>query len=218
MRDILLGLAAIAVGGLFCFRGYLTMRIVIPIWGAFAGFLFGAGLVSGISGDGFLSGVLAWLVGAAVGLVFAVLAYTYYEVSVIVAMAAVGFVLGSSILVALNVDWTWAIVLVGVLAGALLAVLAVVANLPMIVLTVLTAIAGAGTLVAGCMLMTGSMNTEDLHQATVIDRIQDAPEWWVLYVIVALAGVVVQARVVESWRRSLREQWAVDGGRHLYSR
>jgi len=39
VSDIILGLLALAVGALFCFRGYLTMRLVIPVWGAFAGFL-----------------------------------------------------------------------------------------------------------------------------------------------------------------------------------
>ncbi len=44
MDDILLGLLAVAAGALFCFRGAFAFRIVIPIWGAFVGFGFGAGL------------------------------------------------------------------------------------------------------------------------------------------------------------------------------
>jgi hypothetical protein len=36
VRHVLLGLLAIAVGTLFSFRGYLTMRLVIPLWGAFS--------------------------------------------------------------------------------------------------------------------------------------------------------------------------------------
>ena len=46
MDDILLGLLAVVVGAVFCFRGYFAMRIIIPIWGAFAGFVLGAGIVS----------------------------------------------------------------------------------------------------------------------------------------------------------------------------
>ena len=59
MRDVLLGLLAIAVGSLFCFRGYLTMRVVIPLWGAFTGFLSGAALVDRWTGSGFLADALA---------------------------------------------------------------------------------------------------------------------------------------------------------------
>ena len=218
MSDVILGLLALAVGALFCFRGYLTMRLVIPVWGAFAGFLLGAGLVNGFSNSRFLVGALSWVVGIAVGLLFAVLAYAYYEVSVVLAMAATGFVLGATLMVALNVTWTWVVIVVGVLAGLALAVLAILADLPMILLVVLTAMAGAATLVAGCMLVAGSLNTADVGSIRVIQQIQQSPGWWILYVVVAAAGVVLQIRTTASIRRSLRAQWAADGGRRLSHR
>ena len=31
MKDVIVGLAAIVIGGLFCFWGYFAMRLVIPI-------------------------------------------------------------------------------------------------------------------------------------------------------------------------------------------
>ena len=62
MQDWVVGLLAIAVGALFCFRGFMTMRIVIPVWGAFTGFFLGAGLISAITDDGFLRSALAWVV------------------------------------------------------------------------------------------------------------------------------------------------------------
>ena len=101
MHDVVLGLLALAVGLLFCFRGYLTMRVIIPIWGTFAGFVLGAAIVSSSSGDGFLRTGLSWIVGAVVGLLFGVLAYLYFEVSVVLAMAAIGFSLGVSAMVAI---------------------------------------------------------------------------------------------------------------------
>lgn len=218
MRDVLLGLLAIAIGALFCFRGYLTMRLVIPVWGAFAGFLLGAGLVDGITRDGFLVGALAWLVGFAVAVLFGLIAYLYYEVSVVLAMAAVGFVLGSSVMVALNVRWSWAVVPVGVVVGVALAVLAIVGDLPMLLLTVLTALAGAATAVAGLMLLTGSLTADDLDSTAVVSRIDDSAGWWLLYVLLAVVGVVVQLRFVKEVRRTVRAQWAADGGRQLHAR
>ena len=158
------------------------------------------------------------MVGIAVGLLFAVLAYAYYEVSVVLAMAATGFVLGATLMVALNVTWTWVVIVVGVLAGLALAVLAILADLPMILLVVLTAMAGAATLVAGCMLVAGSLNTADVGSTRVIQQIQQSPGWWILYVVVAAAGVVLQIRTTASIRRSLRAQWAADGGRRLSHR
>ncbi|MGC4066820.1 MAG: hypothetical protein QM784_19725 [Polyangiaceae bacterium] len=85
MSDVVLGLLAIIVGALFCFQGYLALRLIIPIWGALAGFSVGAGFVAEITGDGFLSTGVSWIVGIAVALLFAVVAYLYYAVSVVVA-------------------------------------------------------------------------------------------------------------------------------------
>ena len=218
MRDVLLGVLAIAVGSLFCFRGYLTMRLVIPVWGAFSGFIVGAGLVDRWTGDAFLDGAVAWLVGLAVAVVFGLLAYTYYEVSVVLAMAAVGFVLGASMMVALDVRWSWAVVTVGILAGIALAVLAVGGRLPMLLLISLTALAGAATTVAGIMLLTGALTADDLGSQAVIARIEDSAGWWVLYALLAVAGVVLQVRFLDDVRRSVRAQWAADGGRELYGR
>lgn len=218
MREVLLGLLAIVIGALFCFRGYLTMRLVIPIWGAFTGFLLGAGIVDGVTGDGFLVGALAWLVGLAFALVFGLVAYLYYEVSVVLAMAAVGFVLGSSLMAALNVRWSWVVVVVGVLAGVALAVLAIVGDLPMLLLTVLTALAGAGTTVAGILLLTGSLTADELDSAAAVSRIDDSAGWWVLYLLLAVVGIVLQLRALKNIRRTVRAQWAADGGRQLYGR
>ena len=218
MPDVVLGLLAIGVGSLFCFRGYLTMRLVIPIWGAFTGFLLGAGIVDGWSGDGFLSDALAWVVGFAVAALFGLLAYTYYEVCVVLALAAVGFVLGSGLMVALDVQWSWTVVLVGVLTGLALAVVAVAGRLPMLLLTVLTGLAGAATVVAGIMLLTGALDADDLDSQAVVARIDDSAGWWVLYAVLAGTGIVLQLRLLGDVRRSAREQWAADGGRQLTHR
>ncbi len=215
MRDVILGIIAIAVGALFCFRGYLTMRLVIPIWGAFVGFSVGVGVVAGVTGDRLLSGVLGWLVGAVLAVVFALFAYLYYEVSVMVAMAGVGFMLGSSAMVALNVTWTWLVVLVGVLLAIVLGIVAIVGELPMIILTLLTATAGAAAVVGGLMLLFGAMETTDLDHAGVVQQIQDNPGWWILYAVLALVGIIAQLRLLNTLDSSLREQWAADGGRQF---
>ena len=82
MNDVLVGLAAIAVGALFCWRGYVAMRLIIPIWGAFAGFMLGAGIVAGVEDAGFLRTTASWVVGLLFAVVFGALAYLYFEVSI----------------------------------------------------------------------------------------------------------------------------------------
>ncbi|NOX32003.1 MAG: DUF4203 domain-containing protein, partial [Actinobacteria bacterium] len=143
MNDLVVGIIALVMGAVFCFRGYLAMRIVIPLWGAFAGFMFGAGIVAGDAG--FLATALGWIVGLGVAVVFGLIAYLYYEVSVIIGMLAIGFVLGTSVMVALGITWSWLIITGGVVLGLALASVGIVGNLPMLLLTVLTALAGAST-------------------------------------------------------------------------
>lgn len=218
MNDVVLALLAIAIGALFCFRGYLTMRVVIPIWGAFTGFALGAGLVAGATGDGLLANVGAWAAGVGLALVFGLLAYAYYEISIVIGMAAVGFALGSTLMVGLNVEWTWLIVLVGVLVATLLAVVAVVGSLPMLLLTVLSALAGSSAMVGGVMLLTGAFDGDDLTRAGVVDRIDESPAWWLLYFVLAIVGVAAQMRTLESMQATLREQWEASGGRELTGR
>ena len=113
MADIVLGLFAIIAGAVILFAGQFVLRLVIPIWGFFAGFAFGAGLFAGLADERFLGTVLGWISGFVCALIFAVLAYFFYAVAVMLAMAAFGFAIGSGLVVALGIDWNWVAVLVG---------------------------------------------------------------------------------------------------------
>jgi hypothetical protein len=176
VQDVVLGVVAIAAGALFCFRGYLAFRVVIPVWGAFVGFGTGAGAVASITGDGFLATGFAWTVGVAGAVVFALLAYFFYEVAITIAMVSIGFALGTSAMVALGVRWTWLVVLAGVVVGALLAVLAIAADLPMALLVVLSALGGASAITSGVMLLAGTIDTRDFDDDHLSARAGD--HWW----------------------------------------
>ncbi|MEZ5382607.1 MAG: DUF4203 domain-containing protein [Microthrixaceae bacterium] len=217
MNDIILGILAIGIGALFALRGYLTMRLVIPVWGGLVGFMLGAGVVGAFTDGGFLAGAASWVAGLVVALLFSAVAYLYYEVSVVLAMGGIGFMLGSSLMVALNVTWGWVIVLVGVAAAVALGLLAIVGELPMLLLTILTATAGASAVVGGVMLLAGSIQTSEVAELGVTGAIADSPGWWALYVVIVIVGVVAQFRALDQVRGTLREQWATDGGRELRS-
>ena len=206
MNDIVVGLIALLTGAVFCFRGYLAMRLVIPLWGAFAGFMLGAAIASGDAG--FLSSRLGWLVGLGLAVVFGLVAYLYYEVSVVVGMMAIGFVLGTSAMVALGVSWSWLIVLGGVVLAVVLAVVAIAGDLPMVLLTVLTALAGASTMVAGLMLLFGTFDTEEFSIARTTERVADGWWWYVIYGGLVVGGVIAQFTDVDRRRESLRQSWA----------
>jgi hypothetical protein len=207
MEDIIVGIIAILIGAIFCFRGYFAMRIVIPIWGAFAGFMLGAGAVGAFDDSEFLSTVLGWVLGIFIGLLFALIAYLYYEVAVVLAFGSIGFVVGAALMTALNIDWNWVIILVGIAVGLLFAVMAIVAELPMLLLIILTTIAGAISVVGGLMLMFGDLETEDFNSDAVIDRIDDSWWWWLLAFGLAVVGIVSQMRTIADFRSSMRAAW-----------
>ena len=164
MADILLGLLAIIAGGAMLLAGQLVLRIMIPIWGFFAGFAFGAGLVADLADERFLGTVLGWVLGLVFALIFAVLAYLYYYVAIVIAMGAAGFAIGSGIVVALGIDWNWLAVLVGLAIGVLVGLVSVFANIPMIMLVFIGSIAGAVGVTGGLLLLVGSLNTADFSR------------------------------------------------------
>src|SRR3954465_8462547 len=112
MADILLGILAIIAGSAMLLAGQFVLRLMLPIWGFFAGFAFGAGLVANLADERFLGTVLGWVLGFVFALIFAVFAYLYYAVAVVLVMAAFGFAIGSGVVVALGIDWNWLAVLV----------------------------------------------------------------------------------------------------------
>lgn len=215
MEEIVVGILAIVIGALFCFRGYLAMRMIIPVWGAFAGFMLGAGLVASFADETFLASALAWLVGLGVAVIFGAFAYLYYEVSVFLAMASIGFALGTGAMVALGVTWSWPIVLVGVAVGVLLAIVAMIGDLPMAILTLLTATAGATAIVAGILLLIGEIAVSDLTTDTTTQTVGDDWWWYVIYLALVIAGIVAQLRTGARMRGSLRRSWEESGGRQL---
>jgi hypothetical protein len=207
MADIILGLLAILAGAVMLFAGQLVLRIVLPIWGFFAGFAFGAGLVAQLADERFLGTVLGWVLGLVCALVFAALAYLYYAVAVILAMTAFGFAIGSGLVVALGIDWDWLAVLVGVVVGAIVGLVSVIGNMPMVVLVVFSSIAGAVGVVAGLMLLVGSLNSADFTQGAFTDAVKDSWGWYLLVLVLAFVGIFAQGMQRAMMRRPIGEVW-----------
>lgn len=217
MNDWAVGLILIVVGLLFCLRGYLAMRFVIPLWGAIAGFFLGAGLVASFTDEGFLATLMGWLTGFGVAVLFGALAYLYYEVSVFIAMAAVGFVLGTTVTTALGLTWDWLIILIGITVAAALALFGILYDMPMALLTVLTATAGASAVLTGVFLILGKLDVADLEDPATPGAIQIEGWWYAVYAALAIAGIIAQVGSTARFEASLREQWAQSGGRAIRS-
>jgi hypothetical protein len=207
MNDVVLGLLALVAGASFCFRGYLAMRLLIPVWGAFTGFSVGAGLVAAVADERFLATFTGWALGLVLAVVFAAVAYLYYAVSIVIIMASTGFLIGASVMVALDVSWTWLAVLAGMVLGVALAFVAIAANLPMIILVLVTSWGGASAMTAGLMLLAGALDSDDLTQSDVVAQVQTDWWWYALYLVFLLAGIVSQVRSAEQLHLTMQEAW-----------
>ncbi len=212
MADILLGLFAIVAGVVMLFAGQFVLRFVLPIWGFFVGFAFGAGLFASLADERVLGTLLGWVSGFFFAVIFAVLAYLYYAVAVVLAMAGFGFAIGAGLVVALGIDWNWVAILAGLVVGAVLGVVSVMANMPMIVLALVSAIGGAAAIVGGMMLWVGTLNSADFNQRAVVDGLQGSWGWSLTLVVLAIIGFVAQTRTRLNRRRTISEAWYVERG------
>ena len=205
MDTIVVGIIAVLIGALLCFRGYVTMRLIISLFGAFVGFLLGAGLVAGVTDSGFGQLALSWIVGIIGAVLFGVLAYFSYQVAVVIGMAAIGFTIGTTVMAAVGVGSQAATVAVGLVAGALLAVIAIATDLPAVILVVLTALAGASVTVSGVMVIAGTIGINRLTAEGVAAEMSSGWWWYVLYGGLALLGIIAQLRA--RGPRTMRQQW-----------
>jgi hypothetical protein len=212
MTDILLGLLAILAGGAMLLAGQFVLRLVLPIWGFFAGFAFGAGIVAGFADERFLGTVLGWVLGLVFAVIFAVLAYLYYYIAIVLAMGAAGFAIGSGIIVALGISWNWVAVLVGLAAGVVLGLVSLFANVPMMVLVVVGSIAGAVGVTGGLMLLVGSLNSADFSAGDFTATVSNSFVWSLLLFVLAIGGIVIQAMQRALLRRSIQETWYAEAG------
>ena len=185
------------------FAGQFVLRLVIPIWGFFAGFAFGAGLVAELADERFLGTVLGWVLGLVFALVFAVFAYLYFYVAVTLAMAA----FGSGLVVALGIDWNWVAVLVGTVVGVILGLVSIFVNMPVIVLVVFSSIAGAVGVVGGLMLLVGSLNSADFTRGDFTDTVDNGWAWSLLLLVLAFVGIFSQALQRAVMRTTIHETW-----------
>lgn len=192
MSQLILGVVAITAGLIFCFRGYLAMRAVIGIWGSFVGFSLGAGLVSAINGQPLLSGPFGWISAFIGAVVLGGLAYAFYAVAVILAMGSVGYGLGSALAGLFSLP-PWVQVLFGAVGAALLVLLALITNMPEILLILTAASGGATAIIAGFLLVTGLLSPSAAMEPGVLAGVLNK-YWWLYltYVVLFIAGLVTQ--------------------------
>ena len=210
MEEVLLGVLALAVGTVFCFGGFGAFRLLLPIWGFFAGFALGLGTVANITGDGFFATTIGWVTGLVLGLAFAIFAYFFYAAAIIIFAASAGYWLFSGLLATL-IDRGLLTGLVGVIGALIFAGTALYYKLPSIVVFVMTAFFGAISMVAGVMLMINQIQLDDFENGLVDAVVTNSAFWSIIWVTLGLFGLITQLQFSREANRyasiQLKEYW-----------
>lgn len=193
--DLLMGVLALVLGLVLCFSGYQFSRILIPIWGLFAGFTVGAGAVANITNEGFVGTTLGIVVGVLLGLIFALFAYFFFSLAVILLGASVGYWLGVHFMGLFGLEDGFLAAMLGIALGALFGLLSIVSNLPKLFLIVVTALGGAVVVVGGIMLMFNIIDTSAFTLKVVRLEINNSWLWSLSALVLAIAGGAAQWRV-----------------------
>jgi hypothetical protein len=196
-QALLVGIIAIAVGAAMMLLGYRLALILLPIWGFFAGFIFGAQVLQEFFGDGFLATTASWVVGVIVGLLFAVLSYLFWYVAVVILFASIGYWLGYGFMTLIGFSETGLVAIgIGLLLGAVFAVAAFVTGVPRAAPGGVTAIGGAHALIAGILVLFGTVAVADLGTGVANAIIMTNAGWWLVAIGLAVVSIIFQLKTI----------------------
>jgi hypothetical protein len=195
---LLVGLLALVVGLAFAFYGFRLFLILLPIWGFFIGFLFGAGFVTALFGDGFLSTVLSWIVGFGFAVVFALLSYLYYWFAVIFLGGSIGYALGLSLMAWLNITGNLIVFIVAIAFAVVFALAFVFLRVPKYLVLVATSFGGAFAAIVGVALILGRVPLAALQAGLAGAYVRDSLSfvWLAAAIVLGVIGYFYQARLV----------------------
>ncbi len=110
--------------------------------------------------------------------------------------AGFGWALGAGFMAALGLSSGFLVTVVALVVAVIVAGLTLVFNLQKYVIIAITAIGGANAIVLSVLLLLGRVSLDSLKGAgnAIGPILQDSWFWLIAWLIVALAGIVVQIR------------------------
>ena len=181
----IIGLAALVVG-------YRLFRLLLPVWAFVVGFFAGAGFIASWLGEGFLEGILGIGIGLVLGIGLAFVAYALWWIGVVIAIGGLGFALGYAILPAIGLETEFLALLVGLAAGAVLALAAILLHLPRAIIVVITSLWGSAAVIAGALVLFNQVEPEALGTGAVLAAIDTSALWTIVWIALAVVGMGVQ--------------------------
>ena len=192
--DILIGILSVLLGLAVAAMGLRLWFWMLPILGFMAGFFLGTIAVFQLFGDGILATVLSWVVGLVVGVGFALVSWFWWYLGVIIAAGSAGAGIATGLAASFGAERDWVLVVVGIIGAAIFVLGAMLLNLPIYLVIVNTAIAGALGAVAGLLLIFDRLDLDNLGGGQAVAIVNDSLGWWLLWIAIAAIGIALQLR------------------------
>lgn len=207
--DILFGVIAIGLGALLLFSGYLLARILLPLWGFFAGFTIGAAGAADAFNSAFIGTTMGIVIGLIVGIVFALCAYFFYSLAVVLLGASLGYWVGTGLLSLIGIDKGFLSAFVGIVIGIVFALATISFNGAKYLLIALTSFAGGLAVINGLLLVFGITQRSSLDYISSTQAVENNFFWVVTLVVLVAVGIVTQ---IKSTKTTTLESWTTPYG------
>ncbi len=207
--DIVLGIISIGIGALMLFSGYILARILLPLWGFFAGFTIGAAGAADAFNTAFIGTTMGIVVGLIVGFVFALCAYFFYSLAVVLLGASLGYWVGTGLLSLIGIDKGFISALIGITLGIVFAIATIGFNAAKYLLIALTSFAGGLAIIKGLLLAFGKIERTSLDYITNVQTIENNTFWLIALVILFIIGLIVQ---IKTTKKTTLDSWTTAYG------
>ena len=183
---------ALLFGSVVVFSGYRLFLFLLPIWGFFAGFLFGVQTIDFLFNTGLFATVTGWVVGFFVGLLFAVLAYLFYFAAVGIISFSLGYGATVGLLAWIGLDAGFLMWLIAVVVGVAVAFVVYRFNIQKYAIIVATAVGGTGVIIYTLLVIFDNTLAVKLLQNPVKLAIENSFWWLLFFLVVAGLGIAAQ--------------------------
>lgn len=192
MQDTFIGLLTLVVGIILCFGGHRLFRFLMVLVGLTAGFVLGASGVAAITKGQFLDSIWGWVVAIVVALALGGLAIPFYAAAVAVLGGVVTYLVASGVMVELGYGTGTLTQAAGIVAGAVAIVLIYLFRIHRLLVIAVTALAGAGAILAGVLVLLGMLPFNVTTATDPTEIFRSNPLWPLLLIVLFLAGVGAQ--------------------------
>lgn len=204
MKEVFFALISVLLGVALTFGGYRLARIIIPLWGFFAGFTLGASGTSDALNSSFIGTTLGIVVGFFVGLLFALLAYFFFSLAIILFTASLGYWLGTSIILFFGFNKGFLSATVGIVLGIVFGLVALFGNFTKYYLMIVTAFGGAVVAFGGVLLLFNKIELDAFNYAAASQAVSSSWFLALAALVVGVVGLVFQVRTNQDYEL---EQW-----------